>query len=169
MAANRERVFMSTRVNRRLLAIVMGGLLLFMLGASSCTPDLSDDPIPVVLFPDATINLNLPEYSVLKVDHGSKYISKVGASSVGVRGVILYRESATNYYAYESNCSYHPNEASANVNIDPTNLWMTCTGCGSKFSFESGAPTGGIAWRPLRKYQTVLDGFNLTITNDVLN
>jgi nitrite reductase/ring-hydroxylating ferredoxin subunit len=151
------------------LAIGKTFFLLGMLVASSCKPDLSDDPIPIVFFPNATINLNLPDYSALKVDGGYKSVGSVGGTSVGVRGIILYRQSATNYYAYEANCSYHPNEAGSTVSIHPSGLFMMCSGCGSNFSFTDGAPTGGIAWRPLRKYQTVLDGFNLTITNDVVN
>jgi nitrite reductase/ring-hydroxylating ferredoxin subunit len=160
---------MSTRGSKILMAIAKSGFLLCMLAASSCKPDLSDDPIPIVFFPAATLNLNLPDYSALKVDGGFKSVGSVAGSSVGVRGIILYRQSATNYYAYEANCSYHPNEAGSTVSIHASGLYMMCAGCGSNFSFTDGAPTGGIAWRPLRKYRTELDGFNLTITNDVLN
>jgi hypothetical protein len=160
---------MSIKGNNTALTFAKSMFMLCVLAASSCQQDLSDDPIPIIFFPDATINLNLPEFSALKVDGGFKSVGSVGGSSLGVRGVILYRQSPTNYYAYEVNCSYHPNDASANVSIHPSGLYMMCAGCGSNFGFADGAPTGGIAWRPLRKYRTVLDSNNLTITNDVLN
>ena len=145
-------------------------LSLLFLVVCSCGQDLSDDPIPVIFFPDAVINLSFPEYQQsLAVDGGFKVVSSVAGSSVGVRGVIIYRKDISTYIAFEVNCSYHPIEASANVNVNASRLFMTCTGCGSNFSFAGGTPTGGVAWRPLRKYRTELSGTNLTITNDIVN
>jgi len=129
----------------------------------ACGRDLTDDPIPFVPFPPLQINLSLPEYQKLAVDGGYKTIG-----SIGVRGVIIYRNNSTAYTAFEVNCSYHPNEASANVSVHSSGLYMTCTGCGSSFSF-TGQPTGGIAWRALRRYRTELTGANLLITNEILN
>ncbi len=136
----------------------------------SCGRELSDDPIPVILFPNAVINLSFPEFQQsLAVDGGFKVISTVAGNSVGVRGVIIYRKDAANYLAFEVNCSYRPNEASSNVNVNPSRLYMTCSGCGSDFSFTGGTPTGGVAWRPLRRYRTELSGSSLTITNEIVN
>lgn len=129
----------------------------------ACSRDLTDDPIPVVPFADYPINLNLPEYIALNTDGGSKEIG-----SVGVRGVIIYRQDASTYLAFERNCSFHPNEACATVNIHTSKLYMVDPCCGSTFSFTSGAPTGGVAWRPLRRYRTELNSSMLTITSDIL-
>ena len=135
-----------------------------------CGRELSDDPIPIIFFPNAVINLSFPEYQQsLAVDGGFKVVSTVAGSSVGVRGVIIYRKDASTYLAYEVNCSFHPNEASSNVSVHSSRLYMNCTGCGSNFSFADGTPTGGVAWRPLRKYRTELSGSTLTITNEVAN
>ncbi|MEJ0056927.1 MAG: hypothetical protein WDN75_15510 [Bacteroidota bacterium] len=142
-------------------------LILTFLLISACGRDLTDDPIPIIPFPDATVNLYLPENQPLVVDGGYRTISSVAGSSVGVRGIILYRKDAANYFAYEINCSYHPNEAASNVSVHASRLYMTCSGCGSTFSFTDGTPTGGIAWRPLRRYRTELSGGYLTITNEI--
>ncbi|NOT74793.1 MAG: hypothetical protein HOP08_07675 [Cyclobacteriaceae bacterium] len=138
--------------------------ILALLLIVACDRDLSDDPIPIVPFADFTINIYFPEYQVLNNDGGFKQFG-----NLGVRGVIVYRNSASNYSAYEVNCSYHPNEAGSNITIHPSNLYMQCGGCGSTFGFTDGMPTGGIAWRPLRKYRTEFNSPNLTIINEIAN
>ena len=160
---SREKDSMIIQGNKSLRKITTRSLLLLWLLGCSCGQDLTDDPIPVVPFPDTTLNLSFPEYQKLAFDGGYKLIG-----TLGVRGVILYRNNSSTYLAFEVNCSYHPNEASANVSVHTSGLYMTCTGCGSNFSF-TGQPTGGVAWRPLRKYRTELSGSNLTVTNEIVN
>ena len=130
----------------------------------ACSTGPTDDPIPIVPFADLTINLTFPEYQSLAVDGGRKEIN-----SIGVRGVIIYRKNSTSYVAFERNCSYHPNEACATVNVHSSGLYMTDPCCNSSFSFPDGTPTGGVAWRALRKYRTELVASSLTITNEILN
>lgn len=130
----------------------------------ACQPDLGDDPIPVVVFPDFVVNLLAPEYQSLSAIGGYKEIN-----SIGVRGVIVYRQSASTYLAFERNCSFRPNEACATVNVHVSSLFMIDPCCNSTFSFDSGSPTGGVASRPLRQYATELVGSQLTITDDPLN
>ena len=127
-----------------------------------CTPDLSDDAIPFLAFPDIVINLTLPSYNALTVNGGHKNISG------GVRGIIIYRAGSGTFYAFEQNCSYHPNDACATVEVHSSGLYMNDTCCGSTFDFN-GNPMGGAAWRPLRQYETSLDGSTLTITDSVVN
>ena len=129
---------------------------------SGCGTNLDDDPIPVVPFAPLTINLFLPEYQSLMLDGGTKVIG-----NAGVRGIIIYRSKATTYIAYEKNCSYHPNEAGSTVDVHASKLFMVCSGCGSNFSFTDGTSTGGVAWRPLRRYRVELDNPSLTITDEI--
>jgi nitrite reductase/ring-hydroxylating ferredoxin subunit len=133
-----------------------------LIGLQSCSPDLSDDQIPFQPFPDIVLNLNLPDNIALKTKGSSKAISG------GVRGIIVYCRDVGVYYAYERNCSFHPNDACATVNIDPSTLFMIDQCCGSQFDFSTGIPTGGAAWRPLQKYKTVFDGADLIITDEVV-
>ncbi|MBL7849760.1 MAG: hypothetical protein JNN04_02575 [Cyclobacteriaceae bacterium] len=130
----------------------------------ACQPEMSDDPIPLIAFPDHVINLLAPENQALAVNGGYKEIN-----SIGVRGVILYRQSATTFLAFERNCSFRPNEACATVNVHVSSLYMIDPCCNSTFSFDSGSPTGGMASRPLRQYVTELVGLQLTITDEILN
>ena len=140
------------------------GLLTSLLGVLlSCSPDPSDDPIPTKSFPDKVINLNLPDNAVLRSKGNSK-----AYGDIGVRGVIVYCVDVGVYHAYERTCSYQPNEACATVNIDQSNLFMTDPCCGSNFDFNTGMPSGGVAWRPLLQYKTTYNGTDLIITDEVV-
>ena len=137
--------------------------VLFSLGlASSCSNEPVDDPIPYQPFPDIVINLSLPEFISLSLDGG--HVNTSG----GIRGIILYRENSNTYHAYERNCSYHPNDACATIEVHLSGLYMEDPCCGSIFNFPDGFPTGGVAWRPLVQYETILNGSTLTITDRVL-
>ena len=130
----------------------------------ACQPDYSDDPIPVVDFQDFVVNLSAPEYQPLTINGGFKEIN-----SIGVRGVIVYREDAATYKVFERNCSYRPNEACATVNVHSSSLYLLDPCCNSTFSFPNGMPTGAPATRPLRQYAADLIGAQLTITDEILN
>ncbi|MEJ7645944.1 MAG: hypothetical protein WKF87_15220 [Chryseolinea sp.] len=137
--------------------------MLAILAVCSCSPDLTDDPIPPTAFPDMSMNLNLPQYIAMKSKGNSMEFN-----DLGVRGVILYCQDAGVYLAYERNCSFRPNDACATVNVDVSHLFMTDPCCASSFDFNTGYPTGGSAWRPLRQYRTRYNGFELTITDEVV-
>lgn len=139
-------------------------LLIIIIIAMSCSPDLSDDSIPLAHFPDIVINLSLPSNIVLASKGGYKLINEGG-----VRGIIVYCQDVGVYHAYERNCSYKPNEACATVNVDPSNLFMIDPCCGSSFHFTTGEPIDGVAWRPLRKYQATANGSELIITETIIN
>jgi hypothetical protein len=159
----RNNFYLSIRFINRLLSrhSFFGLLCLYV----SCTPDMSDDLIPHGPFSPIVINLNLPEYIALKSDGGYKELSN---SIGGTQGIIIYRVNASTFVAYERNCSYQPNNACALVEVDPSRLFMKDPCCGSSFSFTSGSPTGGPAWRPLLQYQTSLVNSDLSITDDIV-
>lgn len=164
---NQERGFMN--INKGFKLSASGFRLCLLLSAycliflASCKPDLSDDFIPQIPFPDVIINLNLPQYINLKSDGGSVNIDG------GVRGIIVYRKSSATYIAYERNCSFHPNDACATVDVHSSRLFLIDPCCGSSFGLDDGNPTGGPAWRPLRRYKTYLNGFELSISSESAN
>ena len=162
-----ERDFMTTpaiRLSNSIFKTIAACLLLAgscLLG-TSCGSDMSDDAIPYVPFDEVVINLNLPTYNRIRVDGGYVYIEG------GVRGLILYRQNATTYLAFERNCSFRPNEACATVEVHSSSLYMIDACCNSTFAFPSGEPNSGQAWRPLMQYRTSLKGTELTITDERL-
>jgi nitrite reductase/ring-hydroxylating ferredoxin subunit len=130
----------------------------------ACSQDLSDDEIPVVSFPDIVLDISLPSNIALASKGGVKELNEGG-----VRGIIIYCEDRGIYHAYERNCSYTPNEACATVNIDASRLFMIDPCCGSQFDLKTGQPIGGVAWRPLRKFQATANGSELIITETIIN
>jgi hypothetical protein len=148
-----------TIINRYIQWVL--GVLLFC--CLSCSPDLSDDQIPLANFPDEVINVN--SYPALLSDGGFIIVPD---PNVGTRGVILYRKNQNTFLAFERNCSYRPNEACATVNIDVSTLFMIDPCCGSSFNFD-GDPIGGAAWRPLRQYEVIVGTGTVTITDTVIN
>ena len=155
------KVFMSIR-SRNFLALSLLWMSAVLVGLAGCSPDLSDDQIPYQPFADISLNLNLPENIALKTKGNTKEING------GIRGIIIYCQDVGVYYAYERNCSYHPNDACATVNVDNSKLFLIDPCCGSSFDFSTGNPMGGVAWRPLQKYQTSFNGVDLTITDQVI-
>lgn len=137
--------------------------IIAMLFLAGCGQELTDDPIPWQPFDIIQLNLNLPEYISLRTDGSHIYLN-----NGGVRGIILYHQTGSNYFAYERNCSFEPNSACATVEVHVSTLYMFCPCCSSSFDFATGYPTGGPAWRPLRQYETSLNGSTLTITDQIV-
>jgi hypothetical protein len=130
----------------------------------SCEPNPIDDPIPIVAFNDIVLDLNFPENNALRNNGGFRALA-----TGGVRGIILYRSNASQFFAFERNCSYRPNDACATVNVHVSGLFMTDPCCNSSFDFSNGNPTGGPAWRPLLQYRVSQVGSVLTITDEAIN
>lgn len=138
--------------------------LVSVLFISSCEPQLVDDPIPIVAFNNIVLDLNFPENNALRNGGGFRALPMGG-----VRGIIVYRNNTNQFFAFERNCSYRPNDACATVNVHASGLFMTDPCCNSSFDFSTGAPTGGPAWRPLLQYRVEQLGSVLTITDEVVN
>lgn len=135
-------------------------LFIVLLG---CDPQLPPYDMPYLPFDDIVVNTTLPTYDNLWYDGG--YVTLGG----GVKGIILYRESATRYHAFEKNCPFDSNSACSTVDVDISQLFMTDPCCGSNFSFPNGEPMGGPSAYPMRKYAVYLNGSFLTITDEIVN
>jgi hypothetical protein len=152
----------ATGVKKNITALLS---LVLIAQFNACTPDLSDASIPFIPFSPIVLNLNLPDNIGLRTDGGFRTLK---SSEGGVQGIIVYRLNASTYIAYERNCSYHPNDACVTVDVHSSRLYMQDPCCTSTFSLATGEPTGGPAWRPLQKYETLLTGTNLTITDTIV-
>lgn len=160
MGEKREKAFTIINNSLRLLGLVM--TISWVLITQGCSDEPSDDSIPFVPFASKILQLNNPQYQNLQT---FRYIV---LNDIGVQGVIVYKVDNANYIAYEQNCSFEPNNACAYVQPDASHLFMVDHCCGSTFEFATGLPTGGPAWRKLRRYATTLDGSELTITDEII-
>jgi len=124
----------------------------------ACDDEMPEDGIPIVIV-NETINLNNFQYQPLNLIGGYVYLN------AGVRGIIIYRQSLSEYIAIEQNCTFQPMDACATVSVDKSSLFLLDTCCNSSFDFN-GFPTGGPASLQLRQYRTILNDNLLTITNE---
>ncbi|SMB94732.1 iron-sulfur cluster-binding protein, Rieske family [Hymenobacter roseosalivarius DSM 11622] len=133
--------------------------LALVLGLSGCGDSSSAEPlIPFISF-NESISVLDQRYPQLRTDNGAAEIPG------GVRGLIIVRQNATTYLAFERNCPYRPYDAACStVSIDASRLFLADACCSSQFTLQ-GQTRGGPAPRPLRQYATSLSGNLLTITN----
>jgi len=89
--------------------------------------------------------------------------------NAGVKGILIYRASTTQFYAYERNCTYDGTTVN-NAMVTAATGDFTCKDnvCGSMFMIAdgSGGVSHGPATYPLKQYTITFDGTNtLHITN----
>ena len=120
--------------------------------------------------PYAPVNLSLSlaaqEYAPLRFDNGAVSLPAKGpAGNGGVKGVIVVRQSAGIFLAFERNCPYQPYSTCALVSLDRNSrLFMRDSCCASQFNLK-GQVTGGPAPLPLKQYSVSAQGNLLNITN----
>lgn len=110
-------------------------------------------------FVELEINLTNQDYLPLQQVNGY-----VELEDVGVRGIILYRESMNNILAFERNCTFEPRSECATVIVNESGLFMEDTCCGSHFDFM-GFPAQGPARVPLVQYSTTISNNFLYVRN----
>ncbi|MFD2065927.1 hypothetical protein ACFSKU_03470 [Pontibacter silvestris] len=103
------------------------------------------------------INVSSLQYPQLRQNGGYVYING------GYKGIIVVRQNANSYTAFERACPYDP-MSSCMVEADESNLFLVDTCCGSQFNFQ-GQVMSGPAVYGLRQYSTSLNGSVLSIFN----
>jgi len=142
-------------MNKKLIYII----LLFTIGVLfwGCKKD-NNSNIPNTAV-DIYIYTNNPSFVDVSIVGGWTYITG------GVRGILVYRKSQTEFMTYDRNCTYDPNQPCATVKVDATNILAKDTCCGSTYSIYDGTVTGGPAGLPLKQYHNNFDGNVLHIYN----
>lgn len=107
----------------------------------------NDDAIPNVAV-NEYIDLNLPSYFPLNAVNGWIYYN------AGVKGIIVFRKSPTEFIATERTCSFDPNTSAAVVEVESNNIIGIDSICGSRYSLFDGSVVNGPATRALQHYKT---------------
>lgn len=131
--------------------------LLFFLATGSCKKN-NDNLIQNVSV-DIYIYSNNPSFINLNAIGGWVYITG------GVRGILVYRKTNTEFMAYDRNCTYQSGDACAIIFVDPSNIIATDSCCHSQFSLYDGSVLHAPASLPLKAYATTYDGNVLHIYN----
>ncbi|MFD1467747.1 hypothetical protein ACFQ48_05895 [Hymenobacter caeli] len=140
---------------------------LFVGGLASCSSSSTDGEPQIPYAPvNLALDLTNQQYRALRLDNGVVTLPVQGpAGTGGAKGVLIVRQNASTYLAFERNCPYHPYDACSLVSLDRSSrLFLRDSCCDSRFSF-AGQVIGGPAVRPLRQYATSLQGTQLTVVN----
>jgi Rieske Fe-S protein len=136
---------------------VAAALLAAALIFSGCKKE-NDNGVPMISV-DTYLYTTDPGFISLNAVGGWVYING------GVRGILIYRKSISEFNAYDRNCTYQSSEACATVYVDASNIIATDTCCHSQFSTVDGSVLNGPAGLPLKAYNTTFDGNVLHIYN----
>ncbi len=148
MAASRVKVF--TTINKLLLFLPLFFLL-------SCSDNSNGPVIPDALVSEQ-INVSSLQYPMLRQDGGYTYLQ------AGYKGIMVVRQHANLYLAFERACPYDPTSSCSGVEADQSNLFIVDKCCGSQFNFQGGVMSGPAVYG-LKQYKTSLSGSILYISN----
>lgn len=82
----------------------------------------------------------------------------------GVKGIIVYRRSNTEFMAYERNSPYQPSQGCV-VNVESSNVLIEDKCSNSQWLITDGSVTQGPTTQPLKQYHTSWDGTVVHIYN----
>lgn len=155
------QVYPQNSISRRLAALRLATFFL-----AACGSKNNDQPLIPYAPVNLSINITNQQYAALRADYGAVTLPVKGpAGDGGVKGVIVVRQSAGIYLAFERNCPYQPYDACALVSLDRNSrLFMRDSCCNSQFDLQ-GQITGGPSPRPLKQYSVSLQGTQLNVTN----
>jgi hypothetical protein len=140
---------MNSKICSILAVALFSAAILLPAGCSKST----DNPVPSV-YVDFTIYLSQPSNASLNAVGGWNYYTG------GARGIIVYRLNIDTFMAFDRNCTYNPNLASAVVSVDSSGLMASDASCGSRFVLIDGSVSQGPATIGLRQYHADFDGLN---------
>ena len=137
---------------KRICVILLLSLISFSCGKSDST-----------YVPDVAVNfsspLSDPRLSKLNAAGGAVLIS-----GYGVSGLVIYRNPAGTYVAYDRCSSYMPQNRCA-VTLDDPSLTVTDPCSGSKFSLSDGSPVKAPATRLLKAYTVNVSNNEIYVSN----
>ncbi|MBN2610623.1 MAG: hypothetical protein JXB00_03625 [Bacteroidales bacterium] len=151
----------NNKTNLRFFFIFLAAIL-----PQSCAKEL-EEAVPETY---VNINLNLSHYSIGINQSLVLTNTMVNVSSLGYNnnGIILFRYSQDEFYAYDRTCPYHVEESVA-VELDGNQMFAICPECGSKYQlWYYGTPTdAGPSINPLKQYRVFYNPntFEINISN----
>jgi hypothetical protein len=157
---------------RRSKLIIFSLFLLTALSLLSCKKE-KNDVIPNV-YTDFYISLNDPEFFILTAPLTSVYVSSstnnigVGAAGYNNNGLIIFRYTEDEFFAYDRTCphDFKVNNKSVKINI-VDDIYAICPECSTKYALPGyGTPASGIGRYPLKNYKTAFNGLVVHVWNN---
>ena len=132
-------------------------LCFLVLIGSACSDQENRPNIPVKIV-NIEINLTNIQYQALRQVGGWVYVEG------GNKGLIVYRQSQSDFRAWDRICPHGPFIDCEIVDMDSSGFFMEDLCCKSTFDLD-GLPSSGPAKYPLVEYPAVSDGTFLYISN----
>ena len=116
-----------------------------------------------LVIPNVPVNLNIqltdPRLIRLSSPGGA-----VALDNYGVAGIVIYRTLSGGYVAYDRCSTVNPERQCA-VELDEPSFTVTDKCSGAKYLLEDGSPAKAPAELSLKKYNTVVAGNSIHVTN----
>jgi hypothetical protein len=116
-----------------------------------------------LVIPNVPVNLNIqltdPRLIRLSSPGGA-----VALDDYGVAGIVIYRTLGGGYVAYDRCSTVNPEKQCA-VELDEPSFTVTDKCSGAKYLLEDGSPAKAPAVLSLKKYNTVVAGNTIHVTN----
>ena len=137
-------------------------LILVVLILLSCESD--DDRVQNPFLVDISfqieLNTNLPQYSSLNFANNA-----VIENSIGLKGVVIYRNANDQYFAYElSDPNHSPNDCSR-MTLNGSILTCPCSNDENQYELNLGLPTSGGGEYGLKRYRASRTGDVVIVSN----
>ena len=132
-------------------------LVFVLICAVNCNNETGTDYI----IPETSFTIYLSSNDLLSIGNNSAKVIDNG----GVMGLIVYKNSETNYLAFDRLCTNYPVDTSTVV-LDVHNMIATCPKCKSTYQILLGGEVSkGPARFALKQYRCVLFDGRLEISN----
>lgn len=147
----------------RFFLILMSGITLFHSCAKETSDVVPDNYINIVLYSDITTQIGISQSRII-----TNTMVPVNSLGYDNNGIIIYRNSQNEYFAYDRTCTYHIEESNA-VNLWTNPMFAVCPICSTKYQlYWSGIPADeGPSIYPLKQYKATYNPntYELHITN----
>ncbi len=113
-------------------------------------------------FPRVEVDLQIhiqPELATLGILESKVF------DGYGYGGVIIFKRDENEYYAYDRACTYDVPKVCKLEIESSSDLTLTCPCCSSEFILTNGDISEGPANRPLKRYNTYVQGNYLYVRN----
>ncbi len=131
-----------------------------------------NDVIPTV-YVNFSISLNDPLFLNLVAPFTYSYIdsstNNYGQPSAGYdgNGIILFRSTEDEFYAYDRTCPYDYVVKNKSVKVNVVDdIFAVCPQCSTKYALTAnGTPLVGVGRYPLKNYRAYFDGLHVFVSN----